>query len=163
MYWWERDRNRDWHCSTYWYLHELILYVPWPGIEPETLAYQDDAPTNWATAQSFYILIQINTIAQLTSWDCCLPYSWELLLPPLSVETPFPCIPCSPHSGISLSTTWLLSKKKSAHTGRIWDLISLKVASVSLYTGLTVCCGRDSGLQVLFFPKYGSTHWGLSF
>ena len=26
-----------------------FLYVPWPGIEPATLAYQDDALTDWAT------------------------------------------------------------------------------------------------------------------
>lgn len=26
-----------------------FLYVPWPGFESATLAYQDDAPTQWAT------------------------------------------------------------------------------------------------------------------
>ena len=25
-----------------------FLYVPWPGIEPATLVYQDDVLTNWA-------------------------------------------------------------------------------------------------------------------
>ena len=48
--------QRRWEREKHWFVVSLIyafigwfLYMPWPGIEPTTLEYQDDAPTNWAT------------------------------------------------------------------------------------------------------------------
>ena len=45
----ERERNRLGVPLTDaligWFVH-----VPWPGMEPAALVYQDDTPTNWATA-----------------------------------------------------------------------------------------------------------------
>ena len=32
------------------------LYVPWPGIEPSTLAHPDDAPASWAPGQKLAFL-----------------------------------------------------------------------------------------------------------
>ena len=31
------------------YAYIRFMYVPWPGIEPTTLVYQDKTPTSWAT------------------------------------------------------------------------------------------------------------------
>ena len=43
----ERERNNDFIIPLiYEFIGWLILYVPWPGIEPTTLVYQDDALTN---------------------------------------------------------------------------------------------------------------------
>ena len=36
-------------CSNYLCMHWLILVHAWPGAAPATVAYQDDALTNWAT------------------------------------------------------------------------------------------------------------------
>ena len=52
----EEGRETHTHTHTHWFVVPLIyafmgwfLYVPWPGIEPATLAYWDDTLTNWAT------------------------------------------------------------------------------------------------------------------
>ena len=44
----ETDRHRFVVPLVYVFIG-CFLYVPWPGIEPVTLAYGDDALTNWAT------------------------------------------------------------------------------------------------------------------
>ena len=37
-------------------MHSLVdSYVPWPGIEPATLAYQDNTLTNWATQLELFL------------------------------------------------------------------------------------------------------------
>lgn len=41
------------HLSVVPLIHAFLgwlLYVPWPGIKPSTLAYVDDTLTNWATS-----------------------------------------------------------------------------------------------------------------
>ena len=48
----ERKKQREKHRFVVPLIYAFIgwfLYVPWFGIEPTTLAYRDDALTNWAT------------------------------------------------------------------------------------------------------------------
>ena len=51
-----RERNIDF-CSTIYAFFGWVLYVSWPGIDPTTLAYWDDTPTNWATQPGPSLLI----------------------------------------------------------------------------------------------------------
>ena len=47
----ERERERHWErfVPLFYAFIFCFLYVPWPKIKPATLAYQDDALTNWTT------------------------------------------------------------------------------------------------------------------
>ena len=75
----ERERETS-ICSTYLYIHWLILVVPWPGIEPATLVYQDNTVTDWTL---FYwtlpsqgsVLLLLFTRPCLASVRCCLLYT----------------------------------------------------------------------------------------
>ena len=45
----ERERERDWFVVPFIYAFiGFFLYVPWPGIEPTTLAHWDNTVTHWA-------------------------------------------------------------------------------------------------------------------
>ena len=49
---WDRQRERERTIDLLFHLfmHSLVSsYVPWPGIKPTTLVYQNNALTNWAT------------------------------------------------------------------------------------------------------------------
>ena len=56
--WEERERERLICCSTYVSINTgCLLYVLWLRIEPATLAYLDDALTNWATQPGQEIIL----------------------------------------------------------------------------------------------------------
>ena len=59
------EKEREWEREKHWFVVPLIysfvgwfLYVPWPGIEPTTVAHWDNALTNWASylARAIYII-----------------------------------------------------------------------------------------------------------
>ena len=56
----EKKREREKHQFVVPHIYAFIgwfLYVPWLGIEPATLAYWDDAPTNWASGQGLELCL----------------------------------------------------------------------------------------------------------
>ena len=48
----EREREKDRHGDQFALVNPFIgwfLYVSWPGVEPTTFVYWDNAPTHWDT------------------------------------------------------------------------------------------------------------------
>ena len=69
----ERGREKEKHQFVVPLISVFIncfLYVPWLGIKSATLAYQNDALTNWATwpGQCWHLLIVIFFIQLRSSW-----------------------------------------------------------------------------------------------
>ena len=68
----ERERERETLicCSTYFAFIRWFLYVPWPGIEPATLAYWDDVLTNRTTWPGHIFSIFTYSTSNITNlWD----------------------------------------------------------------------------------------------
>ena len=107
---WEREREREREtlicCSTYWYIHWLILVCALTGDGTHSLVYRDSFLTNWATwprqdlwifyftdcSYHFFFLPVLNIYACMYLYIYIFTYQdWNTFF--LQVEALYFCIP----------------------------------------------------------------------